>query len=127
MRQAMADVNIGARMKAARDLAGIPSIEALIEKLQERGVTKMGRTTLYAIEGNRRTSPTSASELEDIAQACGLPLAWFTADFSRLAEISEDPRQVIAQGITAALERSRERRADTSEESPPHRAGGAEQ
>lgn len=113
---------IGARMRAARHMAGIRSVEALAEKLRERGVLGLEVTTLRTIEREERRP--EFKELREIAEACDLDVAFFTADFARLPEISEDPRRVIAEETTAALERARRRRKDNDEGSEPHREAG---
>lgn len=72
----------------------------------------LGETKLRQIERGEITP--EARELQAIAEACGVPLAWFTADFSRLDEISPEPRQQIAQMLSEAYQRSEEPTEDTS-------------
>lgn len=106
MRQEMPEPTIGTRIRAARALAGIGSPKALAELIGGRG---LGATKLYAIEQGRL--PVAYRELVDIADACEVPVAFFTADFSRLEEISEDPRRVVARETAEAAQRSAERHA----------------
>lgn len=111
MRQAMTTPiyhPVGIRIRAARTLAGISSPKALAETIGGRG---LGATKLYAIEQGRQ--PVSYREIVDIADATGLPVEFFTADFSRLDEISENPRTVLARETAEAGQRSAERLADT--------------
>jgi hypothetical protein len=58
------------------------------------------------------------AELNEIAHHCGLPVEFFTADFNRLGEISEDPRKVIARALAQAVERSERRREGKREDRP---------
>jgi transcriptional regulator with XRE-family HTH domain len=101
-------------MKALRQLAGYRNVEELARAIgAHRG---MKTTTLRMIEREQRTA--DHRELQEIAEVCGVPVAWFTADFSRLAEISEDPRTVIARMTAEAVRRSEARRAGISEDHP---------
>lgn len=113
------DFSIGARARAARHLAGYTKPDDLAQELARRGVRGLGRTTLYSIEAGRQEG--TIPQLRELAEACGVPLAWFTADFSRLDEISEDPRTVLAQQTAGALARSRARRRDTGAATEPLR------
>ncbi len=64
------------RVRAARALAGIRSVEALAERIDSRGLSAH---TLRDIEqGHRAAAP---HEIAAIAQACGLPQRWFCADW----------------------------------------------
>lgn len=100
--------DIGARMRAARQLGGYRNVGDLAEALKGTR-DKLGTTTLRNIE--RGEIPGDFSAYRDIAEACNLPVEFFTADFSRLAEISEDPRSVIARLTAEAVRRAQERRA----------------
>jgi hypothetical protein len=86
--------DIGARMRAARQLGGFRNVDDLAAAL--KGTRNgLGTTTLRLIE--RGEIPADFSTYRDIAEACCVPVEFFTADFSRLPEISENPRSVIAQ------------------------------
>jgi transcriptional regulator with XRE-family HTH domain len=100
---------IGPRIRAARHLAGLTDVPSLAAALKANGVRKLGATKLRRME--REQDASDVRDLEAIADACGLPLAWFSADLSRLPEISEDPRRVIARETAAAVERAAARRA----------------
>lgn len=103
--------DIGARLRAARHLGGYRNVEVLAKALKGRR-SKLGTTTLRSIE--RGTLPADFSVYREVAEVCGLPVEFFTADFSRLAEISEEPRTVIARKTAEAVQRSVRRR-----EAPP--------
>jgi transcriptional regulator with XRE-family HTH domain len=103
----------GARMRAARHLAGYSRVEDLAEAINQEGLRT---TVLREIEREQRRG--EFRELREIAECCGLPVEFFTADFSRLGEISEDPRRVIAARLAAARERSRQRRGSKPEDPP---------
>lgn len=104
-----AEMSVGRRIKAARHLAGYTEVTKLAAALKANGVTKLGATKLRRMERDQDVS--DVRDLQAIAEVCGVPLEWFSADFERLSEISEDPKRVIAQATAAAVERARERRA----------------
>jgi len=113
------DFGTGARMRAARHLAGFSSVEALAAEIRRRGTKKLGTTTLRKIEQEQTHG--DYRQLSEIAEACGLDVAWFTADLARLAEISDDPRSVIARELAAAAARAAARRKESDEgHRPPH-------
>lgn len=87
-------------------LGGYPSVDALALAMGLRGA---GRTKLYAAERDEHVLPYPT--MREIADCCGLPVEFFTADFSRLPEISDNPRTVIARETAAAVARAAERRA----------------
>lgn len=99
---------VGLRIRAARVLAGLSTPRALASVIDEKG---LGATKLYAIEQGRQ--PVQFSELTVIAEATGVPIEFFTADFSRLPEISENPRTILARETAEAVQRSVERLEDT--------------
>lgn len=99
-------------MKAARQLAGFTNVEELAEHTGKG----LRPTVLRQIEREERRG--EFRELREIAEACGLPVEFFTADFSRLAEISDDPRKVIATRLVSALERAQRRHDNNSEDQP---------
>lgn len=108
-----AQFDLGARMRAARQLGGLRNVGDLADALKDtRG--RLGTTTLRSIE--RGEARGDFSTYRDIADACGIPVEFFTADFSRLAEISEDPRSVIARETAAARRRVTERRVRARKE-----------
>jgi hypothetical protein len=113
------DFGIGPRMRAARQLAGFGQVEQLAAAIAQSGL-KTG--VLRKIEREERRG--EFRELREIAEACRLPVEFFTADFSRLAEISDDPRRVIAERLAAAGERSERRREGTHEDPLSQRRGG---
>lgn len=80
-------------------LAGIPSANALAERLDTQGLSGV---TIRKIEaGTRDVRP---HELRAIAAACGLPYEFFTVDFAQLAHNSgADPQ--VAREVEAVVER----------------------
>jgi transcriptional regulator with XRE-family HTH domain len=116
----MTEFGIGARMRAARHIAGFRNVADLASAIQMAG---LGETRLRQIEQERIVA--GYRDLRDIAEACGLRVEWFSADFDRLDEISDDPRQVLARETAAAVERARARRGAAPEgKQPPQRGGG---
>lgn len=73
-------VDLGRRLRAARELAGLRSVEALAKVLDEPG---LGVSTLRAIEQGTREARNM--ELRAIAEACGVPYDFFTTDVADLA------------------------------------------
>jgi transcriptional regulator with XRE-family HTH domain len=83
------DKEVGRRVRAARSYKGLPSVPALANAINEDGLKA---TTLYGIEqGRRRAFP---RELAAIANACGLPPAFFTMDFWAAADAVRDGVEV---------------------------------
>lgn len=85
---------VGKRIKAARAYAGISSQETLGELLG--GVSQSMIQRLES--GDRGLKPyEQRTLLVGIADVCGLPAAWFTADFSRLDEIAvrQNPEDLV--------------------------------
>lgn len=116
--------SIGMRIRAARLLAGYTTPKALADYFKKQDVRGIGATKIYMAE--RDEQPLEYRDLEEIARACELPVAFFTADLSRLHEISEDPRKVIARETAAAVQRSVERRAEQLASSRPRRRADRE-
>lgn len=110
---------IGVRIRAARHLAGFSGVPELAAELQRRGVRKIGETKIRQMEREDPQQTTDYRDLVEIAEACKLDVSWFSADFSRLAEISDEPRKVIAREIAAAVARAAERRAGKPGANPP--------
>jgi transcriptional regulator with XRE-family HTH domain len=104
----------GARLRAARHLAGFNSVEDLAKALGQRGLKT---TVLREIETGRRRG--DLRDLREVADRCRLPVEFFTADFSRLAEISEDPGKVIARRLRSVDARSGRQRDSTPADPPP--------
>jgi transcriptional regulator with XRE-family HTH domain len=103
----MEGFSVGARIRAARHLAGLRRVEDLSGKIGQRGL----RTTKLR-QMERDEIPQEARDLEAIAHACGVPVEWFVADFSRLAEIAPtDPRRELARLTAQAVRRAAARRA----------------
>jgi hypothetical protein len=73
------------RLRAAIAYAGMPQSEAA--QVIGKGLSTLART-LDAKGGELR--PATWDEVWKIADACGLPRAWFTADLTRLQEIVPD-------------------------------------
>lgn len=75
------------RMRTARAYANLNSVEALAEAISEDG---LGVRTLRGIEQGKR--PARKRELAAIADACGLPVTFFTdADpFAKPEQLAED-------------------------------------
>lgn len=116
---------IPVRLRAARQLAGHKDPSKLAAALA--GITNgLGTTNLRKIEQGKRVP--NFTELRAIAEACGLPVEWFTADLARLSEISIDAQSEIAR-LSAALKQRLEDAAaengngqQTVEIPPPLRA-----
>jgi transcriptional regulator with XRE-family HTH domain len=88
--------DIGVRMRALRAMAGYGDMKQLAERLTARGNGRGLKTkTLRSIEQGVRAA--DYRELREIAEACEMPVEWFTADFARLAKISDDARTVVAK------------------------------
>lgn len=100
-------------------MAGITSAPGLAKELEIRG---FGGTHLYLAERDQKMLPYAV--IREIASICELPTEFFTANFSRLPEISEDPRRVIAEVIAAAVARSEERHEGSAEDPPPQQEAG---
>lgn len=105
----MEDFGIGERLRALRLMRGYASVPALANALEQRGTGQgLGQTNLYLIERGEKVP--DFRDMQEIADLCDVPVAWFTADFSRLGEISEDPRATLARaanGIAARIEARR--------------------
>lgn len=107
---------IGARIRAARAIGGFSKPQALAAVLKMRG---LGATRLYEVERGAQKPP-SYPALAEIGHLCGLPVEFFTADFDRLKEISDDARAAIA-AEQATWEA--EQRADTKPRGPRGQIG----
>ena len=120
----MSEPPLSRRIRAARHLAGFRQVPELAKAIESLGAlrTRSGLRATKLREYERGEDSPDAGQLAAIAEACGLPLEFFTADFSRLPEISENPRRVIAQELRAATERARARREDTPGGSRPQPA-----
>lgn len=84
-------IDVSRRIRAAREIAGFRSVEALAEVISQAG---FGVKTLRAMErGDRVARP---MELREIAGACGLPYAFFTMPFEVLDAVAADlPEQEL--------------------------------
>lgn len=74
------EAEIARRVRAARLIADIRTVEELARRIDARG---LGAKTIGAIERGERT--VKRMELREIAEACGLPEEFFTADLASLA------------------------------------------
>ena len=74
------DAEIARRVRAARIIADLRTVEELAERIGARG---LGAKTLGAIERAERRP--RRMELREIAEACGLPPEFFSADLWELA------------------------------------------
>lgn len=111
----MAEIDAGLRLRAARELVGITSVQALAERVNTTG---LGYKTLYAIEQGRRTP--DPQELLLIADKIGVPIGFFTADLDTVLgddsggamarRVAELERQVADQAkkLAAAAEHARD-------------------
>jgi transcriptional regulator with XRE-family HTH domain len=81
------------RLRAARAYADF-SLDELAERVQ------LGRSTLIRVDNGERNL--KDMEKVAIARACGLPEAFFTADFARLAELPPSLEERLA-AIEAAV------------------------
>lgn len=112
--------NVGGRMRALRMLSGYENMPDLAAALKARGVGRgLAEANLYKLE--RGTKHPEYRDMREIADLCNVPVEWFTADFTRLAEISEDPRKVLARVANEAAQRTEERRSRrrASPDDPP--------
>jgi hypothetical protein len=105
------------RLRAARQLAGFKSVDQLAKALNQRGLKS---TVLRDMENGKRRG--ELRDLRVVADGCGLPVEFFTADFSRLAEISEDPGKVITRRLLLADERVEQQRDSTPKDPPAREA-----
>lgn len=74
------EAEIARRVRAARLIADIRTVEELAQRIDARG---LGAKTIGAIERGERDA--KRMELREIAEACGLPEEFFTADLWSLA------------------------------------------
>jgi hypothetical protein len=88
------------RVKAARALAGFGSTKELARAIGPDG--KLGDRKLRTLEGESAPRPFREPELEQIAKACSVSMAFFTVDFAVLG--GEEPSvQERLEQITAQL------------------------
>lgn len=79
---------VGRRIKAAMQLAGIPSFEELAARIGQRNY---GARTLRKYADDRDTENVARRpQLVAIAEACALPVEFFTVDFSELGREPHD-------------------------------------
>jgi transcriptional regulator with XRE-family HTH domain len=81
------------RLRAARAYADF-SLDELAERVE------MGRSTLIRVDQGERNL--KRMEISAIAEACGLPVEFFTADFNRLGELPPSLEEWLA-AIAAAV------------------------
>lgn len=86
------------RIRAARVLAGLERVDDLADLIDTQGLR---RDTLYSIEAGKR--PVRPHELRMIAEACGLPYAFFTVDFAALEEGTPDDRFARLEDMIAGV------------------------
>lgn len=97
------------RNRAARELAGIRSHSELAARIDQRNLSA---SNIRAMERGER--PLYRSDLFAIAEACGLPLAWFEVDIAdalaayAVSQLPADP--------AAELERELEEEADQQDD-----------
>lgn len=117
------------RVKAARALAGFGSTKELAQAIGTDA--KLGDRKLRTLEGDSAPRPFREPELEQIAKACGLPLAFFEIDFAmldgydrtladRIAAIEEF---IWAEVVPTAGEQGQPQQDERSAEPAPPRAG----
>jgi transcriptional regulator with XRE-family HTH domain len=73
-------------MRAARELGGFESVEALARAINEPGLSAK---TLYSIEREQNDPPDRT--IRAIAAACGVPFEWFTVDLNAAIGAGEEP------------------------------------
>lgn len=98
----------GRRVRAARFYRGFKKPEDLSDAIASPG---FGRTTLYAIETGK--APLRRPTALAIAEACGVPVAFFEVDFGRLPELvttPEEAERLLQERLQADAERERRRR-----------------
>jgi transcriptional regulator with XRE-family HTH domain len=108
---------LGRRLRAARELAGLHSAEELGKVINERGLS--GRT-IRNIEAGIRTA--QRRDLRAIAEACGLPMAWFEVDIAAaVAAATPSPSEAEKKLQQLLLEEARRTRGPdtTSPEASP--------
>lgn len=103
------------RTRAARELAGIRSHQELADRIGQRNLSA---SNIRSME--RGTRPLYRSDLFAIAEACGLPLAWFEADIAAtlrgVASLPPDPAERFEQELADAASQLDDTHTDTSEE-----------
>lgn len=75
------------RMRAARAIGGFKNVGDLADAITADA--SLGERTLRKFESGE--SPLRPPAMREIAHACGLPYEFFTADFSRLPELADQP------------------------------------
>lgn len=89
------------RIQAAQALGGFSSVEKLYEEMVRRESRVKFKRLRALWRGNERGG---RPELSEIADACGLPYAFFTVDFNRLPDlVSQNGGQAepLAQQVDA--------------------------
>ena len=95
-------------------LAGIPSANALAERIGARGLAGV---TIRKIEaGTRDVRP---HELREIARACELPYAFFTVDFDVLEAFGAGEPDLEDRIVARVTERVLERLRNEGNDGPP--------
>jgi hypothetical protein len=75
----MGDGELRKRLRAAQVIAGFKSVDELAGRIAIEG---LGKDTLYDMQRGKRAI--RRHELREIADACGLPMEFFTEDFDRM-------------------------------------------
>lgn len=109
---------LAARARAALAYAGVEYRE-IYEALHVDRTTfarKLGK------KGSDRRSTLSEKEIAYIVERTGVPEAWFTADFSRLAEIPSPPPRAVPD-VAAEAAQLRDDKTETPRESADDHPG----
>lgn len=97
------------RVRAARELAGIRSHAALARAIGQRNLSA---SNIRAMERGER--PLYRGDMFAIAEACGLPLAWFELDIRAALEAAAvSPLPDPAAQLESELREEADQRADT--------------
>ena len=117
---------VARRIRAARGYAGLSRA-----RLAKRIATRMSDSgfsagTLKLWEDGGTVGPVPPHKRNVVAAACGLPPAFFTADFNRLHEITGPPdlARAFEQELREATEQDEQRDDDTEEDERDRREEG---
>lgn len=118
-----ARLEVGRRIKAARAYAGLTSQQELAKKIASLGYSRgYKRDVIAGWEVGGYKHALGRDKLRTIAEACDLPYEFFTADFSRLGEISSPGAQVEQELEEAAAPSPRRAGSNGSAGRAPRKA-----
>lgn len=105
--------HLARRIRAARELAGLRSVEALVEAIDQKG---LGRSVIREAEQGKRGLV--ARDLAAVADACQVPYAFFDMDFFEAAGALRERSEVrrLREDLDELREESRRRYDDLQRE-----------